>query len=185
MVKLDKIYTRGGDTGITSLGNGERVKKDSLRVKSYGEVDEINAIIGVITCYCSGGLKKKLRQIQNELFDIGAILCIPESKDKSKSINQGVLFLERQIDEMNLKLSELTSFILPGGTKGSSFLHLARTITRRSERTLVRLDSKEKIDPEIIKYINRLSDFLFVAARIENIKDGDILWIPNNKKFED
>ena len=84
MVKLDKIYTRGGDTGTTSLGNGERVKKDSLRVKSYGEVDEINAIIGVITCYCSDGLKKKLRQIQNELFDIGAILCIPESKEKSK-----------------------------------------------------------------------------------------------------
>ena len=185
MVKLDKIYTRGGDTGLTSLGNGDRVKKDSLRVKSYGEVDEINAIIGVVTCYCSDNLKKNLRHIQNELFDIGAILCVPEKKNNTEAKNFGVLSLENEIDKMNSKLSDLKSFILPGGTKSSSFLHLARTITRRCERTLVKLQSKEKINPEIIKYINRLSDFLFVAARIENIDDGDILWVPNKKKTKD
>ena len=181
MVKLDKIYTRGGDSGLTSLGDGERVKKNSLRVKCYGEVDEINSVIGVVNCYCSNQLKKKLKQIQNELFDIGAVLCMPKTKNNFKSISEGVISLEKEIDYMNTKLSNLTSFILPGGTKSSSFLHLARTTTRRCERTLVELNSKEKIDPEIIKYVNRFSDFLFVAARIENIKDGDILWVPNKK----
>ena len=107
MVKLDKIYTRGGDTGLTSLGNGDRVKKDSLRVKSYGEVDEINAIIGVVTCYCSDNLKKNLRHIQNELFDIGAILCVPEKKNNTEAKNFGVLSLENEIDKMNSKLSDL------------------------------------------------------------------------------
>ena len=130
MVKLDKIYTRGGDTGLTSLGNGERVKKDSLRVKSYGEVDEINSIIGVVVCYCSNKLKKTLRKIQNELFDIGAILCMPGKKKNAKLINEAIVFLEKDIDKMNSKLSNLKSFILPGGSKSSSFLHLARTITR-------------------------------------------------------
>ena len=181
MIKLDKIYTRGGDTGTTSLGNGDRVKKDSLRVECYGEVDELNATIGVAICFCSNLQKKNLKKIQNELFDIGADLCMPQKKEKYDSISKGVINLEKEIDKMNSKLSSLTSFILPGGTKSSSFLHLARTVTRRCERTLVKLNSKEKIDPEIIKYINRLSDFLFVLARIENIKDGDILWVPNKK----
>ena len=181
MIKLDKIYTRGGDTGTTSLGNGDRVQKDSLRVECYGEVDELNATIGVAICFCSNQQKKKLTKIQNELFDIGADLCMPQKKEKYDSISKGVINLEEEIDKMNSKLSSLTSFILPGGTKSSSFLHLARTVTRRCERTLVKLNSKEKIDPEIIKYINRLSDFLFVLARIENIKDGDILWVPNKK----
>ena len=181
MIKLDKIYTRGGDTGTTSLGNGDRVKKDSLRVECYGEVDELNATIGVAICFCSNLQKKNLKRIQNELFDIGADLCMPQKKEKYESISKGVINLEKEIDKMNSKLSSLTSFILPGGTKSSSFLHLARTVTRRCERTLVKLNSKEKIDPEIIKYINRLSDFLFVLARIENIKDGDILWVPNKK----
>ncbi len=181
MIKLDKIYTRGGDTGTTSLGNGDRVQKDSLRVECYGEVDELNATIGVAICFCSNQQKKNLKKIQNELFDIGADLCMPQKKEKYESISKGVINLEEEIDKMNSKLSSLTSFILPGGTKSSSFLHLARTVTRRCERTLVKLNSKEKIDPEIIKYINRLSDFLFVLARIENIKDGDILWVPNKK----
>ncbi len=182
MIKLDKIYTKGGDSGSTSLGDGKRVKKDTLRVNCYGEVDEVNSVLGVVNCYCSTELKNKLRQIQNELFDIGAVLCMPKIKNNYKSISEGVISLEKEIDQMNSKLSNLTSFILPGGTKSSSFLHLARTITRRCERTLVKLNSKEKIDPEIVKYINRLSDFLFVAARIENIKDGDILWVPNKNK---
>ena len=181
MIKLDKIYTRGGDTGTTSLGNGDRVQKDSLRVECYGEVDELNATIGVAICFCSNQQKKNLKKIQNVLFDIGADLCMPQKKEKYESISKGVINLEKEIDKMNSKLSSLTSFILPGGTKSSSFLHLARTVTRRCERTLVKLNSKEKIDPEIIKYINRLSDFLFVLARIENIKDGDILWVPNKK----
>ena len=106
---------------------------------------------------------------------------MPQIIEKYESISKGVINLEKEIDKMNSKLSSLTSFILPGGTKSSSFLHLARTVTRRCERTLVKLNSKEKIDPEILKYINRLSDFLFVLARIENIKDGDILWVPNKK----
>ena len=179
MVKLDKIYTKGGDKGFTSLGDGKRVSKNSLRVKSYGEVDEVNATIGVVVGYCSDQLKKNLKYIQNHLFDIGADLCIPDKNKKAKSLNEGINMLEKEIDEMNTKLSPLKSFILPGGTKSSSFLHLARTITRRCERSLIELDSNEKINPEIIIYINRLSDFLFVAARIENMKDGDILWVPN------
>ena len=179
MVKLDKIYTKGGDKGLTSLGDGKRVSKNSLRVKSYGEVDEVNATIGIVVCYCSDHLKKNLKNIQNHLFDIGADLCIPDKNKKAKSLNEGINMLEKEIDKMNTKLSPLKSFILPGGTKSSSFLHLARTITRRCERSLVELDSKEKINSEIIIYINRLSDFLFVAARIENMKDGDILWVPN------
>ena len=179
MVKLDKIYTKGGDNGLTSLGDGKRVNKNSLRVKSYGEVDEVNATLGVVVCYCSDQLKKNLKYIQNHLFDIGADLCIPDENKKAKSLNEGIKMLENEIDHLNTQLSPLKSFILPGGTKSSSFLHLARTITRRCERSLVELNSKEKINPEIIIYINRLSDFLFVAARIENVKDGDILWVPN------
>ena len=181
MIKLDKIYTRGGDTGTTSLGNGDRVKKDSLRVECYGEVDELNATIGVAICFCSNQQKKNLKKIQNELFDIGADLCMPQKKEKYESISKGVINLEVEIDKMNSKLSSLTSFILPGGTKSSSFLHLARTVTRRCERTLVKLNSKEKIDPEIIKYINRLSDFLFVLAR-KVLKDHGLDETPWNPK---
>ena len=179
MVKLDKIYTRGGDQGLTSLGDGKRVRKDNLRVSCYGEIDEVNAIIGISMIYSSKKTIDRLKIIQNDLFDIGADLCIPDKNKKAKSLNEGINMLEKEIDKMNTKLSPLKSFILPGGTKSSSFLHLARTITRRCERSLVELDSKEKINSEIIIYINRLSDFLFVAARIENMKDGDILWVPN------
>ena len=180
MVKLDKIYTRGGDSGLTSLGDGKRIKKSSLRVRAYGEIDEINSILGIVICYCNKFLKKIILKIQNDLFDIGADLCIPSLKDRTIILKKHkVLFLENELDKMNEKLKKLDSFILPGGTKASSFLHYARTVTRRCERTIVELSSREKINEDIIKYINRLSDFLFVAARIENIKDGDILWIPN------
>ena len=180
-MRISKVYTKFGDKGETMLVGGEVVSKNSDRVSAYGEVDELNATIGVEICFCSNLQKKNLKKIQNELFDIGADLCMPQKKEKYESISKGVINLEEEIDKMNSKLSSLTSFILPGGTKSSSFLHLARTVTRRCERTLVKLNSKEKIDPEIIKYINRLSDFLFVLARIENIKDGDILWVPNKK----
>ena len=180
MVKLDKIYTRGGDSGLTSLGDGKRVKKNSLRIRAYGEIDEVNSILGIVVCYCNEFLKKIILKIQNDLFDVGADLCIPSLNEKKIILNeQNILFLEKELDKINDKLKKLDSFILPGGTKASSFLHYARTVTRRCERTIVELSSKEKINQNIIKYINRLSDFLFVAARIENIKDGDILWIPN------
>ena len=180
MVKLDKIYTRGGDSGLTSLGDGKRVEKYSLRIKAYGEIDEVNSILGIVICYCNELLKKTLFKIQNDLFDIGADLCIPSLNEKKiKLNNQNILFLEKELDKMNEKLKKLDSFILPGGTKASSFLNYARTVTRRCERTIVELSSEEKINKDIVKYINRLSDFLFVAARIENIEDGDILWIPN------
>ena len=180
MVKLDKIYTRGGDSGLTSLGDGKRIEKHSLRIRAYGEIDEVNSTLGIVACYCTEFLKKIILKIQNDLFDIGADLCIPSLKEKKIILNeQNILFLEKELDLMNDKLKKLDSFILPGGTKASSFLHCARTVTRRCERTIVELNSKEKININIIKYINRLSDFLFVAARIENIKDGDILWIPN------
>ena len=180
MVKLDKIYTRGGDSGLTSLGDGKRIEKHSLRIRAYGEVDEVNSILGIVACYCNKFLKKIILKIQNDLFDIGADLCIPSLKEKKIILNeQNVIFLEKELDAMNDRLKKLDSFILPGGTKASSFLHCARTVTRRCERTIVELNSKEKINKNIIKYINRLSDFLFVAARIENIEDGDILWIPN------
>tara|TARA_B100000029_G_scaffold323150_1_gene315506 strand:- start:126 stop:674 length:549 start_codon:yes stop_codon:yes gene_type:complete len=180
LVKLDKIYTRGGDSGLTSLGDGKRVEKHSLRIRAYGEVDEVNSILGIVVCYCNEFLKKIILKIQNDLFDIGADLCIPSLKEKKIALNEkNILFIEKELDKINDKLKKLDSFILPGGTKASSFLHYARTVTRRCERTIVELNSKEKINQNIIKYLNRLSDFLFVAARIENIKDGDILWIPN------
>jgi cob(I)alamin adenosyltransferase len=180
LVKLDKIYTRGGDSGLTSLGDGKRVEKHSLRIRAYGEIDEVNSILGIVVCYCNEFLKKIILKIQNDLFDIGADLCIPSLKEKKIILNeQNIFFLEKELDKMNNKLKKLESFILPGGTKASSFLHYARTVTRRCERTIVELSSKEKINQNVIKYINRLSDLLFVAARIENIEDGDILWIPN------
>ena len=179
MFKLDKIYTKGGDKVFTSLGDGKRIKKSAIRIRAYGEVDEINSTIGIASCYCSKELKKKLLKIQNDLFDIGADLCIPGEKKKIYVNSSQTTFLEDELDKMNKKLKTLYSFILPGGTKASAYLHFARTVTRRCERSIIKLNSKEKINKEIIKYVNRLSDFLFVAARIENMEDGDILWIQN------
>ncbi len=189
MVKLDKIYTRGGDCGFTSLGDGKRVKKNALRIKAYGEIDEVNSSLGVAMCFCSQPIKKILTKIQNDLFDIGADLCVPEKNEKKnknlKLLSRQTVFLEQELDKINKKLDKLTSFILPGGTKASSFLHLSRAIIRRAERSIADLSIKEKVNPEITKYVNRLSDFLFVAARFENKKVGDILWIPNKKHSKD
>jgi len=182
LVKLDKIYTRGGDKGQTSLGNGDRVNKNSKRILAYGQVDELNSSIGVVSCYCSENLKKILSEIQNDLFDIGADLCVP-GKSKGITFNTSrVSFLEEELDKLNEKLDKLKSFVLPGGSKASAFLHLARTIARRTERDLFSLNEETEINDEILKYINRLSDFLFVAARFENKGDGDILWIPNKNQ---
>jgi len=180
LVRLDKIYTRGGDKGDTSLGDGKRVKKNSLRVDVYGEVDEANAAIGVAIIYCSPKIKNVLQKVQNDLFDLGADLCFPDSNQKKslKVTQNHVEDLENKIDEINELLNPLNSFILPGGEKSSAFLHHCRCIVRRAERKLVTLSEKEHINDMVFKYFNRLSDFLFVAARFENKKKGDILWVP-------
>ncbi len=181
MVKLDKIYTKGGDKGETSLGNGDRVSKNSLRIKAYGEVDECNSCIGIAFIFCSNKLREILPLIQNHLFDVGADLCKPYNPENEKRFEKSISFLENELDKLNEKLSTLSSFILPGGTKSSAFLHLSRTVARRAERSIVDLLEKEEVNPTLLKYINRLSDFLFVAARFENMKEGDILWVPERK----
>ena len=182
MVKLDKIYTRGGDKGLTSLGDGSRVRKSNVRIKAYGDIDEANSSLGICVYYSNKNLKNILLEIQNHLFDIGADLCFPEKSKKYVTISSDKInFLENEIDHMNKDLDKLQSFILPGGSKISSFLHLSRSLVRRAERSIIDLNNKEKVSTDIIKYVNRLSDFLFVAARFENKKDGDILWILNKK----
>ena len=182
MVKLDKIYTRGGDFGYTSIINGKRVKKSSYIIEAIGNVDELNAILGVTINYLNSNQKKILRNIQNDLFDLGADLATPFSKKKNIiRINKNhILYLEKEIDNINSKLKPLTSFILPGGDKISAILHFARTINRRCETSIVKLSEKKKINIEILKYINRLSDFLFVLARQTN--KNEILWEPLKKR---
>lgn len=180
MVKLDKIYTRGGDEGKTSLGNGDRVKKYNLRVDTYGDFDEASSAIGIAIIYSSNETRNMLRNIQNDLFDLGADLSVPSNlKKKVLRVNDDqVKYLEDSIDLMNESLEDLNSFILPGGSKSSSFLHFARCVVRRAERKLSKLIEDEDVNRIVLKYINRLSDFLFVASRFENKNDGDILWEP-------
>jgi cob(I)alamin adenosyltransferase len=187
MVKLTKIYTRGGDGGETSLGDGERRPKDDIRVAAYGTVDETNAVIGVARLHVSGKDAEMLARIQDDLFDLGADLCVPEQGRKGESAGYEALRitakqvkrLEDEIDAMNANLKPLESFILPGGSAAAAHLHLARTVARRAERLMVRLARAEPVNPEAIKYINRLSDHLFVMARHAN-RDGtdDVLWRP-------
>jgi len=189
MVKLTKIYTRGGDAGETSLGDGKRVAKDDLRVAAYGTVDEASAAIGIARVHLSGVPEDMLARIQDDLFDLGADLCVPEDGRKGEAQGNAPLRvsarqverLEAEIDHMNASLEPLNSFILPGGTAGAAHLHLARTIVRRAERLMVRLarNEGEAVNPHALKYINRLSDHLFVLARHVNDDDGsDILWRP-------
>ncbi len=183
MVRLTRIYTRGGDQGETSLGDGARIAKHDLRVEAYGTVDEANAAIGLCRLQASGPADAMLRRIQNDLFDLGADLCKPghdRPDDKSLRITQAqVDRLEAEIDGMNEKLAPLDSFVLPGGHPAAGFLHLARTIARRAERRMTELATREAVNPAAIRYINRLSDHLFVLARHLN-DDGkaDILWQP-------
>ena len=181
MIKLNKIYTKGGDKGQTSLGDGHRVSKNEYRIKAYGEVDEANCAVGIAYVYSSDGLRLILRKIQHHLFDIGADLCKPYKEENSKRFKKPVLFLESELDKLNDKLDELNSFILPGGTRASAYLHLSRTIVRRAERSIIDLLEKQEVNPTLLEYINRLSDFLFVAARFENRELGDILWTPEKK----
>ncbi|MCO6441022.1 MAG: cob(I)yrinic acid a,c-diamide adenosyltransferase [Nitrococcus mobilis] len=188
MVKLTKIYTRTGDRGETALGNGERVAKHQPRVVAYGSVDETNAVIGVARLYVAGELEASLLRIQNDLFDVGADLSTPEAKPPKRQalrVRAGqVAWLENEIDRLNASLETLRSFVLPGGTVASAHLHHARTVARRAERDVVALMDEETINPVVLRYLNRLSDFLFVAGRAVNaVADGDVLWVPG--KYRD
>ncbi|HSV29289.1 MAG TPA: cob(I)yrinic acid a,c-diamide adenosyltransferase [Candidatus Omnitrophota bacterium] len=180
MVRLTKIYTRGGDKGQTSLGDGARVAKHALRVEAYGTVDEANAVIGVARLATEGEADAMLARIQNDLFDLGADLCTPEGDGpRLRVAAEQVTRLENEIDAMNAELSPLTSFILPGGSAASAQLHLARTVVRRAERLITALAEGEAINPQAIAYANRLSDHLFVLARHLNAKGAaDVLWVP-------
>ena len=192
MVVLSKIYTRTGDDGTTALGSGRRVAKYDLRVECYGTLDETNAAIGlarVHTKESNAALDAMLARIQNDLFDLGAELCYPdESKDARGRLSVSdaqVERLEGEIDTLNRELQPLRSFMLPGGTPAASFLHLARTVSRRAERLMVALSSRanEPVGEAALRYINRLSDFLFVAARYANDKGkSDVLWVPGQNR---
>lgn len=186
MVVLNKIYTRTGDDGTTALGSGERRPKHDLRVAAYGTVDETNAAIGVVRLHLSTApdLDRMLGLIQNDLFDLGADLAVPQREGKAERLRllaSQVERLERDIDALNAPLAELTSFILPGGTPAAAFLHVARTVCRRAERLIVELASRpdEPVSAAAIGYMNRLSDFLFVAGRAQNENGArDVLWVP-------
>jgi cob(I)alamin adenosyltransferase len=192
MVVLNKIYTRTGDDGTTALGSGRRVAKHDLRVEAYGTLDETNAAIGLARLHtrtCDPGLDAALARIQNDLFDLGADLCFPDqTKDvrgRLAATDAQVKRLEGEIDALNRELEPLASFVLPGGSEASSFLHLARTVSRRAERLMVELAARqgERVGPEGLRYINRLSDFLFVAARFANDKGkNDVLWVKGQNR---
>jgi cob(I)alamin adenosyltransferase len=192
MVVLNKIYTRTGDDGTTALGTGERVAKYDLRVEAYGTVDETNAVIGLARLHTGDSdpaLDAMLARIQNDLFDLGADLCFPdETKDGSARLQVSdaqVARLESEIDEMNRSLQPLRSFVLPGGAPAASFLHLARTVSRRAERLIVALAARpdEPVSEPAIRYVNRLSDFLFVAARYANDRGAsDVTWVPGKNR---
>ncbi|MDP1749722.1 MAG: cob(I)yrinic acid a,c-diamide adenosyltransferase [Reyranella sp.] len=196
-VNLNRIYTRGGDTGQTSLGRGERVAKHDIRVEAYGTVDETNSVIGLARSAIDhavlggphlGEANAMLGRIQNDLFDLGADLCTPEGQSKRgegalRIVASQVERLEKEIDAMNAELAPLNSFILPGGSEVAARLHLARTVSRRAERCMTRLAAEQEINPEAIKYINRLSDHLFVLARRLNDNGGtDVLWVPGGAR---
>ena len=184
MVVLNRIYTRTGDDGMTSLGSGARRKKYDLRVEAYGTVDEVNAVLGLVRLHTGAdkALDAALARIQNDLFDVEADLCLAEKGPGGARLtvtDVQVAWLESEIDRLNAALSPLRSFVLPGGSAAAAYLHLARTVARRAERLIVELAQVEQISPVAIRYINRLSDHFFVASRLAN--DGgtkDVLWVP-------
>ena len=186
MVVLNKIYTKTGDAGETALGNGSRVAKHSLRVTSYGTVDETNATVGLARLHATGDMDAQLAMIQNDLFDLGADLCRPDMEKDGESeypvlrmTDAQVERLETQIDEMTKKVEPLRSFILPGGAALAAHLHLCRTVSRRAERLTVELATMESVNPAAVKYLNRLSDWCFQASRIANENGtNDVLWVP-------
>ena len=195
MVVLNRIYTRTGDGGETSLGSGERVSKADLRIEAYGTVDETNAVIGLVRQHTThvrmAVLDDMLARIQNELFDLGADLCVPDRGQKLEWEPLRILAtqaerLEQEIDQLNATLSPLRSFVLPGGTAAATYLHQGRTVCRRAERLMVALNGVEgeTVSVAALAYVNRLSDFLFVASRWANAVagDGDVLWVPGKTR---
>jgi cob(I)alamin adenosyltransferase len=192
MVVLNRIYTRAGDDGTTALGTGERRKKYDLRIEAYGTLDEVNAVIGLARLHTADdpNFDGLLGRVQNDLFDVEADLCLP-GKGKGPggarltTTDAQVAWLEQEIDRLNAELEPLKSFILPGGSAAAAYLHFARTVCRRAERIIVQLNDKpgESVSPEALKYVNRLSDFLFVASRWVNDKGArDVLWIPGQNR---
>lgn len=188
MVKLTKIYTRGGDTGETSLVDGSRLKKHDPRIEAYGTVDEANAALGLVRLDVTGSADAMLMRIQNDLFDLGADLATPgddfePSEMVLRVVDDQVTRLEEEIDRMNADLEPLTSFILPGGSAAASYLHLARTIVRRAERRATEAAEDMPINPAAIRYLNRLSDHLFVLGRVLNDQGrADVLWVPGKNR---
>jgi cob(I)alamin adenosyltransferase len=189
MVVLNRIYTRTGDDGTTSLGSGARRKKYDLRVEAYGTVDEVNAVLGLVRLHTAGNaLDAGLARIQNDLFDVEADLCLSEKGPGGARLtvtDAQVAWLETEIDRLNGELEPLKSFILPGGSEASAYLHLARTVCRRAERIMVELNDKkgEGVSAPSLKYVNRLSDYLFVAGRYANDKGArDVLWAPGQNR---
>ena len=186
MVYLSRIYTKSGDAGETGLGDGRRVPKDDPRVEAYGTVDELNAVLGLVAAYCPDAPESQLlRAVQNDLFDVGADLCVPPPADEAAAAGQLRVVpaqaerLEAAIDRLNEGLQPLRSFILPGGTPAAAWLHLARTVCRRAERAVVTLTHAEPVNPQVVVYLNRLSDFLFVLGRVANAGGtADVLWVP-------
>lgn len=191
MVVLNKIYTKTGDDGTTALGTGERRPKSDLRIDAYGTVDETNAVVGLVRLHTKDldtEIDAILGRIQNDLFDLGADLATPDTGqdlgyEPLRITDQQVEALERAIDTLNADLSPLRTFVLPGGSAASAHLHLARTVSRRAERLMVELQSREKINASAVRYMNRLSDFFFVASRFLNAKgEGDVLWVPGQNR---
>jgi cob(I)alamin adenosyltransferase len=188
MVYLSRIYTKAGDTGQTHLGDGSRVPKDHPRVAAYGAVDELNATLGLLLALQPEPAEAELlRSVQNDLFDVGADLCVPAGDAEAPGARlriqpEQAARLEEAIDRLNADLSPLTSFVLPGGTPPAAWCHLARTVCRRAERDVVTLAQAEPINPQVIVYLNRLSDLLFVLARVYNKLQGDVLWQPGRSQ---
>ncbi len=179
-IRIDRVITRGGDTGETSLGDGARVPKDALRVEAYGTVDEANATIGLLRLHASAEADAMLARVQNDLFDVGSDLCVPGAAgDRLRLTDAPSLRLEAEVAAMNATLPALDSFILPGGSPAAAHAHLARTVVRRAERLVVALAREETVNPAVIRFLNRLSDHLFVLGRVLNQNGAaDVKWIP-------
>ncbi len=191
MVVLNKIYTKTGDDGTTALGSGERRRKSDLRIEAYGTVDETNSVVGLIrlqTGQSAPEVDQSLGRIQNDLFDLGAELATPETGEDLgyeplRITDAQVTAIEQAIDVLNAELKPLRSFVLPGGSPAAAYLHLARTVSRRAERLMVELAAREQVNPAAVRYMNRLSDYFFVASRYLNEKgEQDVLWVPGQNR---